>query len=367
MSIKPSARPLAVVALFALAVQAAAGAAVFPGVSLKIRIGSAPPDSISQVQVFVTEPKPISTGRGTLSTGFDAIGGIALASPAGDAAGVAVVDGQDVALTILSPSSTFGTDTDYPVLTIAGHVPAAAPIGTWLPFNLDPASLVLLDATGVAYPVEVKGGGLTVAPGVSIGDVRPGSADVPAGGVVSIFGTGFTPDTRIRLKGVALTATQYVSPTRFDVVLAAATRMQGVRVDAKNPDNSTATYYSYQRTTPEGSSVEPLLNRTVPVFSARGALDAVIPVPDAAGAVAIQNVEGAAATVVARLYRTDGVLLSEAALTVPAATYLVRSSTELFGIASGSPLIVRISSDVPVQSMAFGFDASGTTAPILPR
>jgi len=65
----------------------------FAGVSLKIADEKVPPGGIAQVKLFVTEPRPISTAGGKFALdGFDAIEGVALMSPGGDAMGVGRVD-----------------------------------------------------------------------------------------------------------------------------------------------------------------------------------------------------------------------------------------------------------------------------------
>jgi hypothetical protein len=131
------------------AIGAAAGlalaAAVFPGVSLSVSRETAPPGGIAQMKVFVTEPKPISTGGAFMT--FDAyadVVGIALMNPNQDVAGVALVRGTDVSLAFTSPSATFGTSVDYPVLAVAGHVPADAPIGAYYPLTIDATAVQLL-------------------------------------------------------------------------------------------------------------------------------------------------------------------------------------------------------------------------------
>src|SRR5207247_2362663 len=83
---------LAPVAVRAALPLAAAAVPLVAGVELGIRNVSAPAGGTAQVQVAVTEPKPISTG----DFGFDFgdFAGIALFSPGSDALGVAVAQGN---------------------------------------------------------------------------------------------------------------------------------------------------------------------------------------------------------------------------------------------------------------------------------
>ncbi|HEX9164165.1 MAG TPA: hypothetical protein VF980_20855, partial [Thermoanaerobaculia bacterium] len=80
----------------------------------------APAGSITQVKVMVTEPQPISTGTGKLTTSaFSSIVGVALGDGLQDTAGVALVNGNNVSVSVQSGGS-FGTSLDYPVLMVAG-------------------------------------------------------------------------------------------------------------------------------------------------------------------------------------------------------------------------------------------------------
>src|SRR3954469_3119833 len=82
----------------------------------------APSGGMAQVKVLLTSPKPITTGNMWMdfSSGFyDSIDGIALFSPTGDVVGAAVVHSGRLNVRVSSPKGTFGTTTDYPLLTAA--------------------------------------------------------------------------------------------------------------------------------------------------------------------------------------------------------------------------------------------------------
>ena len=143
---------------------AAGGAKGFPGVGLSVSSETAPPGATTQVKISVTEPRPILTGGGHLTVdAFDAVFGIAVIAPGQDTYGVALERGTNIALSVLSPSSSFGMNIDYPILTIAGRVPASATIGRTFALTLDPTSFHFVDASGVPYPLETNPGQLTVA------------------------------------------------------------------------------------------------------------------------------------------------------------------------------------------------------------
>src|SRR5919106_593848 len=70
----------------------------------------APPGGMAQMKIRVTDAVPIFTGSAKFSfPGMAAIEGISVVSPADDgAAGIAVVRGTDVALSIVSSNGTLG-------------------------------------------------------------------------------------------------------------------------------------------------------------------------------------------------------------------------------------------------------------------
>ena len=336
------------------------------GVSLKVSREVAPAGAIGQMKVFITEPKPITSGRGQLSfDGFSDIEGIALAS--GDAAGVALVHGGSITLAISSPSGMLGMAPDYPLLTIAGRVPASAPLGVRIPMRIDPSALQLLDPAGAAYPTEVKAGFLESGGTLSIGDVVPGSATVPAGGIVSIFGTGFRPDTRIRLSETRLAAVRYISPGRIDVVLAEPAYMHGKRIRARNGDGSDVTYFSYQRTRAWGASTHPVLETAIPIFAERRADAYAIDVSPQTAGIAVQNQGDTDALVIVELRDANGVFLAAGVLLVPADSYVLRSAVEVFGVAPGAAGTLTLSANVPVQALAIDLGPDGRATPRLPR
>jgi hypothetical protein len=349
-------------ALLALSTLEVSARRPFAGVSIKVSEEWAPPGSIVQIKVFVTEPKPITTGRAYLSSEFSDISGIALGAP--DAAAVAVVRAGNVAISIVSPSGAFGMDPDYPVLTIAGRMPSTVPLGTRMPVVLDPAAMVFLDLAGAAYPLESKPGLLVAWPTISMGDVIPGSADVPAGSVVTILGTGFEPRTRIRFKETELAQVRYVNAGRMDVVVAEPARMHGMGIRAKNRDGE-ATYFSYQRTTAAGLSADPQLREVVPVFQHSMTASASVQLSGVTQGLALQNLAARDTMVLAELEDGQGLPIASAAIPVAANTYLVRSISEIFGVIHGATSVVRITAIDPVQVLGITIDAAGLATPQL--
>ena len=356
---------LAAVALFSVPLPASTPNAV----SLKVLDEIVPRGGMVQMKVFVTEPKPISTGRGRISSSvFRSASGIALMSAGDDARGVAVVSGSDMTLSVVSPGATFGMQDDYPVLTVASRVASTTPIGTVVPFTIDPIGLVLKSATGAAFPVEVENGSYTVTgQGLGVDDVQPGSASLGAGAVVRILGRGFQPTTRVRFNEVALSQTRFISSNRIDVVLGQAARMHGMRIRVENSSGPRVTYYSYQRTTRAGSSLFPVLQSAVPLLPTRFFTTARIPLGSGTTGIAVQNLQSAPATVALDLLSPAGAQMATVTTSLLANQFFLKAATELFQIGYPAGSSVRVRSATPLQVMGVGLSTGGDATPILPR
>lgn len=348
------------------------GGVKFAGVALSVSTETAPPGATAQAKISLTEPKPISTGGGSLSfSAFDSVFGIAVMGPGQDTYGVALERGTDIALSVFSTTASFGTSVDYPIITIAGRVPASAPVGTKYVLPIDPTAFHFLDPTGVPYPVDAKPGQLIAGTGVSIGDVFPGSSVVPAGGVVTITGTNFFPNTNIRFAEAKIAQVRYVSPTRIDVVLGQTATMHGMTILAKNPDGSKATYFSYQRTRPMSPSADPVMQFAVPLFPPQTVAAATVTLPPAAPdttyGIALQNIDiniGAYALIT--LLDANGNVIAGSGTDVLPSTFVVRELSELFGSVPPNAAAVRVLSNAPIQVLGIAANqVAGTADPIV--
>jgi hypothetical protein len=340
-------------------------------VELKIREEIAPPGGLAQMKVYITEPVPITTGSGRFSfDDFESIEGISLSTASEDGYGIALFSGagRRFALSFVSPSGTFGTDSDYPILTIVARVPQGLRNRSRLQAQIEPEGLRFIDPSGAAYPIDVESGILTVEPAsVAVHDVQPGSADLAAGSVVTILGSNFRRDTRIRFGDVILSNVRLISPERIDVTLAGPVTMHGMRIRAENkekPNRSKLTYFSYHRTTrDEGSSADAILSRVVPVFPRITVPAAVLDVAAGTLGVAIQNIEAvASASVTIDVLDAAGVAIQPPfTTTLGASRFTVLSLTEMFGAAAQPGTTIRVSSSTaPIQVMGVTWD--GTNA-----
>lgn len=338
------------------------------GVSLKVSNETVPPGGLAQAKVFVTEPTPISTADASFGfNGADSIAGIAVMSPAGDAMGVAVVRGSQLTISVLSPSATLGMDPDYPVLTIAGRVAAATPIGTRFALEMDPASLQFTDASGVVYPASVAAGSLLVAPNVNVDDVLPGSSDAATGDEVTVVGRGFVPSTKVKIKEILLSDVTYVDASHMLVTVAQTTHMHGAGILVVNRDGTQTKYFSYQRTMPQAWSLNPTLHDAVPVFPDIEVTTALVDVRGQSTGLAIQNRQAAGVVVSAELLDESGGRIGVASVEVQPGYYLLLELSELFGMPYSSSQTVRVRSASPVQVMGVAVDAAGRASPIPTR
>jgi len=359
----------AVIGVVAAAIAVISGVhaqAQIASVSLKVSSESAPPGQAAQIKIKITDAKPIITGNFVLSLGgLRRVEGINLFSAGDDAAGIALVRGTGLALSMISPQSTLGTDPDHPLLTLVVRLPADAPLGTTFPVALDAGSLQLLDPAGKPYPVEIDSGTVVAAPTVTIENVIPGGATLPAGSVVSLIGSNFRSTTKIDLDDGLLAQTLWISPNRIDVVLGHTTVLHGSEFEAKNRD-SRVKYYSYQRASNSAPGKDELFRRVVPLFRRQGLRSATFSLSGAAIGVAVQNIDGPDAIVNAELLTSAGIPVAAATLTVPQNAFVVRSVPELFGVTGLTNARVRLTSAAPVQMLGVSFDAAGAATPRLP-
>lgn len=361
------------IALLTVGLHLAASTAFAQPQPLELRIvsESVPPGGVLQAKLQSTEPRPITTGGGSFDYGgFDEFLGLATDSPTGDAAAVAVVRGSSAAVTMVSPSGGIGTNSDYPILTTTVRVPTGVALGTEVPLTMSGQAL-FLDPAGVPYPASFKPGVATLGIGPSIANVTPGSAFVPAGGLVVVDGVGFDADAELRISEVTLSQTRVVNATRIEAVLAEAATMHGRRVEVRNrQSNARTVYFAYQRTTPAGRSGHPLFGAVEPAFAQRTHAQALMVFTAAAASstlgVALQNAGAVPAAFALELY-AGGTRLAQRTSTLGAGTRVVRGLDEVFGVPCRGACVVRFASTVPLQAMGLAGDvARDRVTPVLP-
>jgi hypothetical protein len=181
----------------------------FSGVGLTVGSPTIPAGGVLQMQVFITEPKPILKGKQAVRSGassaavanivpavgspLGAIRDAALFSTGGDVSGVAVMGASGAQFFFSSPLETFGENVDTPVITLAYAVRKTATEGQSVPLTLDATNCLWLDPKGNQYPVELKSGTMTVGGTLAISDIVPGAGVYPPGTVISIKAWDSTP------------------------------------------------------------------------------------------------------------------------------------------------------------------------------
>jgi hypothetical protein len=354
------------------------------GPGLSVASPTIPSGGLLQMQVFMTEPKPILKGKqgvhaqqsqaldfeGTkavplLGTLRDA----AIFSPNGDVSGVAVTDSSGTRFFFTSPLGTFGTSTDTPVLTIAYPVSIKAAMGQTANLTLDPVDSEWVDPDGNDYSMELKSGVMTVGGTLSVSDVVPGGGVVPAGTIISISGTGFQSSTKVDFGEAKVSNTKYISPTQLQVTLRDSVDVRGQRIRITNPNNEKAEYFPYQRTKLTGKSKHPLVAASYPMFSQTPQTIGYFQ-PTLQGTVfsglALQNLNATKAKAILQLYSQGGVLLAKRTLSLATNTCIARDLVELFsGVTPGDGTTLAVTSDPAILMLGLlGDDASGELLPV---
>ena len=346
--------------------------AVVTPLGLKVMNEKVPPGGMLQLKLSVTEPKPILKGNQRVryaSAFLGPVRGIHLFSPAGDVSGVAVLENGDAQVYFSSPLNSFGTNLDYPVLTIAMPVLPSATAGKKVNLVLDGVNSTWLDPASRPYPVELKSGVLTIGGSISVSDVVPGAGVVPAGTPITISGIGFPADAVVQIEHATVSSFQFVSPTQIRITLSTATDLESKRIRVKKPaTNETATYYSYQRTAAVRTSTHALIASSYPLFSkATWKLAYFTAVSGSAfTGLALQNQTAAAVTVKLELLNNKGTRIAMKSVALPGRSRMVRDMKEFFAKAvTGTEL--RVTSPVAIQMLGMmADDASKIVLPVAP-
>ena len=335
----------------------------FNGLSLKIANAKVPPGGVYQLQLLVTEPKPMGMGSSgiTYAGSFFLSGiGAAIHSPSGQACGVVLPTSRGLQVTFVSPDGTFGTNSpDYPLLTIALPVRGDAYAGWQVPVGMNLSHSVFLDPSGNPYPTEVKSGVLTIGGTLNVTNVVPGGGTVPAGSKITIMGMGFTPSSVVQIDGAIVVTTQFVSSNELDITLDTAMALDGVPVRV-NTGNEAVTYYSYLRASEIGQTSQSLLVAADAMFSqlsySRASLDWTTGSKLFTG-LALQNADANPAEVSLQLVSGSKVLQS-LSFPLPGRSKMTRDLVEFFGRAPDSGARVIIQSTQPIQMLGIVGDSS---------
>jgi hypothetical protein len=269
-----------------------------------------------------------------------------------------------LAVNVVSPNADYGTSLDYPYMTVTMTVPSTTSAGSTFPLGLIGADYT--SPTGSLTLTDPKPGILTVGGSISIHNVTPGGGTWPAGTVVKVEGTGFSPLTKLTAK-MRMSPITCVSPTELDFTLLDATTMDMLALTAQNPDGSQVTYFSYLRGRLIASPSKALLQHTDPVFQSQTHLLGIFTVPAlAAGqftAIAAQNPTPAPVTVSFHVQSTG----ATATYTLPSGGRIMDDISSLLGsiLAPGDSVTVSATSAIQILGLQ-GDETKNTVTPFLP-
>jgi hypothetical protein len=273
-------------------------------IGLKVLDTSVPPGGIFQWQLSNTEPKPIGHGSTRPQVPSGPVRGVAVNDPSGLSAGIAVVNGSNIAIQLSSPDALLGTTISYPVVTMSMPLSSSLTAGQTFPISIDTANTLFADATKNYTTLEFAPGTLTIAPVGSpyVRDVVPAGGLLPDRQVIKIFGAGFNvATTRVSIEGTTIVpADQTVMNSgEVDVRICNGTvpdgatvcpnnggsfQLDGERVRVKDTgSNFTIEYYTYLRADDvAGTSNTTLVGLVHPMYSRQTYLTATIPLVNSA-------------------------------------------------------------------------------------
>lgn len=344
------------------------GTGVTPTGAIEVKTLSerVPAGGTVQEKFLLTQPRPITSGGWGVSTDGFTVLGVSLSSPLGDTAGTAVSYNGSLYLSVISPNSDFGTNLDYPFVTIAMQIPSTTPAGST--YTLAMPDAVFQSPTGPITLTNTKPGTLTIDGSVSIYGVFPGGGTWPAGTVISVQGTGFQPGTKMSTKMKTSTPV-YIGPTEMQFTLQDTTTLDEQPIQVTNPNGSQVVFYSYLRGTLVASPSSELLRATDPIFQTLtrgtatiGPLPAMT--PGQFTALAVQNPTAGPVVVTLQLQRTA----ATTTVMLPSCGRVMDDlSTLLGGAAVGPGDVVTVTATSGVQILGLNGDANAfTVAPFLP-
>jgi hypothetical protein len=357
-----------VTCLLALGVGATA-AGTDSELTFNLRDETAPAGTMVQMKLEETVVTPISGGRPRMRLGPGlTVAGVAIIARDGELAGAAVPEGDSVAITFVSTAS--GSGGEYPVMTVSLRLDPDLEEGTEIPVVLDPSTWTI---NGAAIGSRAAEATVTVGGSLSITRVVPGEGFFPAGTLVTIHGTGFEGDIRLRLNGDTVVEDTNLSDTEIQFTLPEAMNLAGAELRLDHRDtNERVFYYSYLRGTPAAISQRALLSTLQPVFSGvtrSAATFGPIPALNSAlqyAALALQNPNLEPVEIALDLHASDGTLVESAARSLPSGHRLVLEVSELFdGLRTPRGGFVRVRSSPAVE--AFGLIVDERTRSVTPR
>jgi hypothetical protein len=371
---------------------------------LKVLDTSVPASGIFQFQLSLTEPKPIGHGSTRPNVPSGPVRGVSVNDPSGQAVGIAVVNNTTgIQIQLASPNGqvpTFGTDPNYPIVTLSMDLSQVAPAmnpGDTSTISIDPNPQFFPDASNQVYPkITTAAGTLTIAPAGSPGvtDVIPGGGSLPNGTVIKVLGVGFTSNTRVSIEDTNIVTQTFINSGEIDVKICTAAgladgattcpaadgvgptfQLDGERVRVKDQNNNVNEYYSYLRA--DDASATPsntaLIGEVHPMFSHQLYTTATIPLVNTTTqftGVSVQNTSGLLSTIVITLTDDNGTNLGSVQFQLADRKKSTRDVIADFfsGAVPVGATKIKVTSTQPVQVLGMlGDTSSGTVTPVIPQ
>ena len=329
---------------------------VFAATSPALQISSefAPAGGWTQIKIYATKPAAISSGLLILNldaTTFGPNPQVGLFGANADASGVAAVSGSQVNIQFSSPSGGIGQLAGVPVLVISVPVLATASGRT-----------VAVTATSPDPSLTVLPGSVTVNGSLSVQKIPAGMGIVPAGTVVPVLGSGFTPSTTVSFDAVAIASSKFVSANEIDLTLGGAAELLG-KIARVRDSGTEFDYFCFQPNDPVNSAansnfaysitgVQPLF----PVFASAGFRGST---SEIGGVIYVQNPNPTAASVtVTSTNNCCGftIYAYPTSLSIPAGSWAIFDGRD-----DSSYTVV---SDVPVRVLGVEVDVLSSGVPV---
>ena len=320
--------------------------------ALQISATIAPPGGFAQIAIYAVKPMAISNGHLVLSldaTAFGAGAVVGLFGENGDASGLATTIGAQIDVQFSSPSGGIGQLAGLPVIVVSVPVLASAAGKT-----------VTVSATSPDSSVAVGSGSVTVQGALSVGKIPAGMGVVPAGTVVPVTGTGFTPSTTVSIDGVVISSAAFVSATEIDVTIRGVAELVG-KVARVTDSGVEFDYYCFQPNDPvnfsPGGAVGPYLTNTQPMFPLAAAGGFSSHAAAVGGVVEIENPNPTVAVVSFANLNQYGSGIAAAPVSIPAGSWTVFTTAD-----EGSSWVTT--STLPIRVLPLGFCGDGIGPPV---
>jgi hypothetical protein len=331
-----------------------------------------PAGGTAQLQVYLTEPKPIIRTRLELQFDDERVAEVlsaAVYSESGDAVGTATRRGNRLIITASSPSAELGWIEEYPIVTVNVRLRPGVEPGSEVKFDVLPSS-EFYKRDGSPWTVEKYfTGGVTIGGELSIERLQPSGGMVKAGQVVKIFGQGFREDTHLEAPEVEGLTYRFISSTEMELVAERDFQLDQREILITNPESPEKEIYAAFEGKERQQSAWDTVSSAVPLFSHQLRTQASFTLPEEIdgenqfAAVALQNPNEEAALTRVYLHGPEGELLARAYVTVLGGERISRDLTELLPVSRAPKgAVVTVRADRPVQVV--GLSGTHNTAEI---